>query len=87
VLLDKDKTMDNSILIYLHANLTAQGQLQSEHELRDTNKLTQIKSQCDSEEQVSNNNNNNNNNNNTNNINNNINSKMELIIIMIIIIV
>jgi hypothetical protein len=24
----------NSILIYLHANLTAQGQLQSEHELK-----------------------------------------------------
>jgi hypothetical protein len=57
-----------------------QGQLQSEHELRYTNKRTQIKPQCDSEEQVSNNNNN-------NNINNNINSKMELIIIIMIIII
>jgi hypothetical protein len=58
-----------SIRIYLHANLTAQDQLQSEHELRYRNKCTQTKPQCDSEEQVSNNNNNN------NNINNNINSK------------
>jgi hypothetical protein len=32
----------NSIRIYLHANLTAQGQLQSEHELRYRNKGTQI---------------------------------------------
>jgi hypothetical protein len=54
----------NSILIYLHDNLTAQGQLQSEHELGYRNKRTQIKSQC---EQVSNNNNNINNNINSNN--------------------
>jgi hypothetical protein len=46
----------NSILIYLHANLTAQGQLQSEHKLGYRNKRTQIKPQC---EQASNNNNNN----------------------------
>jgi hypothetical protein len=51
----------NSILIYVLANLTAQGQLQSEHELGYRNKRTQIKPQC---EQVSNYNNNNNNNNN-----------------------
>jgi hypothetical protein len=64
----------NSILIYLHANLTAQGQLQSEHELRYRNKCTQIKPQCDSEEQVSSNNNNNNNINNNINNNNGINN-------------
>jgi hypothetical protein len=63
---------NNSVLIYLHANLTAQGQIQSEHELRDTNKRTQIKPQCDSEDQVSNINSNN------NNINNNISSKHEI---------
>jgi hypothetical protein len=55
----------NSILIYLHSNLTAQGQLQSEHKLRYKNKRTQIKPQCfdDGDDDDDDNNNNNNNNN------------------------